>query len=234
MTPDRTPVPYGTVTRLWTQLDADEQSRQAQRLLGIPLDTARIDRPDPSTEQQYLRLVLAARAHDEVAFAWLTTTHRPLLMHRGRALLATDPEEWGAVALELLHDTIHHIDLADGRWLRSRMTQRLHRLMSRHIRVQLRHAAHEAPTAPSVLLVQEQAFELIDADPHLDLSAAIATALGRLDDATRDGLQARVEERTVSSVAQYHDVSYETLRKRVYRARQRLRPELAAYHRTAA
>ena len=135
---DLTPAPYGTLTRRWTHLSPADKDREARRLVGVARVQARIEQPDATTGQHYVQLVAAGQASDEVALAWLATTHRPLLLDRGRALFAIDPQEWGSVALELLHRTVHDADLDDGRWLRSTITQRLHRVMVREVRSYLR------------------------------------------------------------------------------------------------
>lgn len=231
---DPTPAPYGTVTRRWTELNRDDQDREARRLVGVGIDHARIDRPDATTGHHYVQLVAAGKTNDDLALAWLATTHRPLLLERGRALFATDAQEWGSAALELLHRTVHEADLGEGRWLRSTVSQRLHRLMVREVRLHLRRRAWEHPADPSTFWLHAAAVEPVDSDPHLDLSAAIATASGKLDSTTRAGLQALIEDRTLASVAADHAIDAATLRQRIHRARHRLRPELAAYHRAAA
>ncbi len=234
MTCDLTPAPYGTLTRRWTQLSPADEDHEALRLVGVARTKARIEQPDEATGQHYVQLVAAGKTNDEIALAWLATTHRPLLLDRGRALFASDPQEWGSVALELLHRTVHEADLDDGRWLRSTITQRLHRLMVRHVRSHLRLQAREEVTDPTALRILNTAVQPVDTDPHLDLTAAIAVAFGRLDGATRDGLQALLEERSLASVAAAHHMSASTMRQRVHRVRDRLRPELAAYHRAVA
>jgi len=231
---DLTPAPYGTLTRRWTHLSPAAKDREAHRLVGVARVQARIEQPDATTGQHYVQLVAAGKANDEVALAWLATTHRPLLLDRGRALFAIDPQEWGSAALELLHRTIHDADLDDGRWLRSTITQRLHRLMVREVRSCLRLLAREEVTDPTSLRMSQRAVQPIDSDPHLDLTAAITTAFGRIDAATWDGLQALLEERSLASVAAAHHISASTMRQRVHRVRDRLRPELAAYHRAVA
>ncbi len=231
---DLTPAPYGTLTRRWTHLSPVDQDREARRLLGIPRTQARIERPDATTGQHYLQLVVAGRDNDEVALAWLATTHRPLLLDKGRVLFAADPEEWGSVAVEILHRTVCEADLDQGRWLRSTITQRLHRLMVREVRVQLRQRAREQLTDPTALRILNTAVPAVDTDPHLDLTAAIGSTVGQLDRATRAGLQALLEDRSLASVAAAHGMSDAAMRQRVHRLRDRLQPKLAGYHRAVA
>lgn len=234
MRPDLTPAPYGTLTRRWTQLSTADKDREARRLVGVSRVHARIERPDAATGHHYVQLVAAAKANDEVALAWLATSHRPVLLDRGRALFARDTEEWGSVALELLHRAVHTADLTDGQWLRSRMTHRLHRLMVRHVRDHLRQQAGEELTDPTEMRRLQASVPSVDTDPHLDLSAAITTACGRLDTATRAGIQALVEERCLADVAADHGMTAVAMRQRIRRVRTRLRPELANYHRAVA
>ena len=231
---DVTPAPYGTLTRRWTHLDAADQDREARRLVGVPRMQARIERPDASTGQHYVQLVEAGRANDEVALAWLATTHRPLLLDRGRALFAIDPQEWGSAAVEILHRAVCEANLDEGRWLRSAISQRLHRLMVREVRAQLRQRAREQLTDPTALRMLNTAGPAVDPDPHLDLAAAIDATCGQLDGATRAGLQALLEDRSLASVAAAHDLSAAAMRQRVRRVRDRLRPELDVYHRVVA
>jgi hypothetical protein len=231
---DLTPAPYGTLTRRWTHLSPADKDREARRLVGVARAEARIEQPDATTGQHYVQLVAAGKANDEMALAWLATTHRPLLLDRGRALFAIDPQEWGSAALELLHRTVHDADLDEGRWLRSTIAQRLHRVMVREVRSYLRLMAREEATDPTSLRMYHSAVQPIDSDPHLDLTTAIASAFGRIDAATWDGLQALLEERPLASVAAAHDMSASAMRQRVRRVRDRLRPELAAYQRAVA
>lgn len=125
---DTTPAPFGDVTRRWTALDSDARQRHAVRLLSCdcPGDVAvHVDRPGLDAGICYRQLVPAAAAGDPIALGWLATTHRPLLVARGRALLDHDPTEWGAVCLEVLHRTLASADLSEVRWLRRRVARRL-------------------------------------------------------------------------------------------------------------
>lgn len=99
---DTTPAPFGDVARRWSGLDDDQRQRHAARLLGCGCAgdvLAHVDSPGLDGGVCYQRLVPAATAGDPIALGWLATTHRPLLLTRGRPLLDRDPSEWGAVCL---------------------------------------------------------------------------------------------------------------------------------------
>ena len=53
---------------------------------------------------------MAAIDGDPIALGWITTTHRPLLISHGRALLERDASEWGAVCLEQLQRKIVYVN----------------------------------------------------------------------------------------------------------------------------
>jgi hypothetical protein len=231
---DPTPAPYGTVTRRWSWLTDPERDRHAHRLLGVDLAHAHIDRPELHTAEHYRQLLAAARGDDEIAFAWLACSHRPLLLVRGRALYTADVAEWGAVALEVLHATIHHVDLQQGRWLRSTVSQRLTRLMDQHVRAFRTARRHERLLEPQLLHRHAPPVPAVDADEHPELSAALATLLARLDVATRAGLIALADRDSLELVAAAHALTDTALRQRITRARHRLQPHLAAYHRPIA
>jgi hypothetical protein len=232
--PDTTPVPYGDLTRRWSSLSGPERDRHARRLVGAPVSQAAIDRPEAHTPCHYRRLLAAARAGDEIAFAWLACSHRPLLLTRGRALYRTDPAEWGAAALEVLHATVHHVEVGRGRWLRSTVTQRLAKQMDHRVRAYLRCHQHERLLEPRLLHLHAPPVPAVDADEHPELSAVLATLLGRLDAATRDGLIALADRESLQLVATAHALTNAALRQRITRARHRLQPQLAAYRRTVA
>jgi hypothetical protein len=106
---DSTPAPFGDVTRRWTSLEGDERQRQTVRLLGLGCAgdaLAHVDRPGLDAGACYRQLVPTGASGDPIALGWLATTHRPLLIARGRALLEHDPTEWGAACLEVLHRTL--------------------------------------------------------------------------------------------------------------------------------
>lgn len=229
---DHTPAPYGEVTRRWTELNEADRDYEARRLLGVPRLQARIERPT-ATSADYRHLVEAAVANDDVAFAWLATSHRPLLIARGRALLRDDPTEWGAVALEVLHITLHRVDPTEGRWLRSSVAQRLSARMNVEIRRHIDRHDREQLTDPTRLYVH---FPPVPdtRDVHAELSAALADMLGRLDDPTRDGLQALADRQPLEAVAAGHGITHAALRQRITRARHRLQPQLTPFLRTVA
>jgi hypothetical protein len=229
---DDTPAPYGEVTRRWTQLSEADRDHEARRLLGVTRLQAKIERPN-ATSTHYRQLVEAAIADDEVAFAWLATSHRPLLVARGRALLRDDPTEWGAVALDVLHTTLHRVDPGEGRWLRSTVAQRLSARMSAQIRRHIDRHDREELTDPTRLHLHLPP-DLDGQDVHTELSAALADMLGRLDDPTRDGLRALADRQPLEPVAAEHGLSHAALRQRVTRARHRLQPQLAPFMRTVA
>lgn len=230
---DDTPAPYGNVTRRWTQLSEVDRDHEARRLIGVTRLQARIERPN-ATSNHYRQLVEAAVADDEVAFAWLATSHRPLLIARGRALLRDDPAEWGSVALNVLHTTLHRADPTEGRWLRSTVAQRLSARMSAQVRRHLDRYDREELTDPARLHVHLPPDTAAGQDVHTDLSAALAELLARLDDPTRDGLCALANRHPLEAVAAEHGLSHAALRQRVTRARHRLQPQLAPFVRTVA
>lgn len=228
---DLLPPPFGDVTRRWTLLPASQRDRHALRLLGVSFDETRIDRPDATTADQYRRLVAAAVAEDAIAFAWLATSHRPLLLAHGRPLFEDDPSEWGAVCLEALHLTLAGVNPATGRWMRRRVALRLMSRMSDAVGRHVRRRTIERATDP--LIVSATDPPPVQTDTHLELSIALDRVLGRLEPATRDAFRALADERSLEEVARRHDVPTSTLRQRVVRARPRLQEQLAGYQRTA-
>ena len=229
---DDTPAPYGEITRRWTQLSEADRDHEARRLLGVTRLQAKIEQPN-ATSTHYRHLVEAAVAADEVAFSWLATSHRPLLIARGRALLRDEPAEWGAAALEVLHTTLHRVDPAEGRWLRSTVAQRLSARMNVHVRRHIDRQDREELTDPTRLHIHLPP-DADDRDVHTELSAALADMLGRLDVPTRDGLRALADRQPLETVAAAHGLSHAALRQRVTRARHRLQPQLAPFMRTVA
>jgi len=231
---DPTPAPFGDVTRRWTALDHDQRDLHAARLLGrdCPGDAvAHVDRPGLDGGACYRRLVPAAAAGDPIAIGWLATTHRPLLVARGRPLLDHDPTEWGAVCLEVLHRTLAGADLSEPRWLRRRVARKLINRLSRVIAQHLKRRARECPTDAASLYACQGAVPVWDFDPHPDLTLDLNRALDRLDEPTRESLLALANREPLAEVAARHGLSYAAVRQRVTRARQRLQPELAAYRR---
>jgi DNA-directed RNA polymerase specialized sigma24 family protein len=231
---DPTPAPFGDVTRRWTALDSDHRQRHAPRLLGSgcpgPL-VAHVDRPGLDAGACYRQLVPAATAGDPIALGWLATTHRPLLVARGRALLDHDPSEWGAVCLEVLHRTLAGADLSEPRWLRRRvaraLTSRLSKVVARHLDRRRR----ECPIAAASLHARQDPAPGWDWDPHPDLTLDLDRALHGLDAPTRDSLLALANHEPLAGIAARHGLSYAAVRQRVTRARRRLPPQLAAYRR---
>ena len=231
---DPTPAPYGEITRRFTHLSDSDAEHHARRLLGVGRLQASIERPDGASAGHYRQLVVAARGGDEVAFAWLATTHRPLLLARGRVLYASDPSKWGAVALEALHITLRRVDLDENRWLRRAVALGLSSRIGRHTKRQRTRSAAERPTDPTRFPIRIHPAGHAGHDPHPELSAALADLLGALDVPTRAGLRALADEQTLEPVADAHHVSHSALRQRVTRARHQLQPELATFVRTVA
>lgn len=225
---DPTPAPYGAVTRRWTALDDDARDSHAHRLLGVLVADAHIERPGPDHGVHYRRLVATAVEGDQHAFAWLATTHRPLLLTRGRALFQSDPSEWGSVCLELLHRTLRDTD-STGRWGRQQVAATLGRRLNKTVRDHLDRTRVEQPLRETVTA----RFAVDERDPHLDLSADLADALQELDPATRDGLTALADQVHLAEVAARHHISHDALRQRLVRARVQLRPQLETYRRSA-
>jgi DNA-directed RNA polymerase specialized sigma24 family protein len=231
---DSTPAPFGDVTRRWTSLEKAERQRQAVRLLGLGCAgdaLAHVDRPHLDAGACYLQLVPAAASGDPIALGWLATTHRPLLIARGRALFDHDPTEWGAACLEVLHRTLASADLSEAKWLRRRvartLTSRLSRVVAQHVNRRRR----ECPVATASLHARQDAATGWDWDPHPDLALALDRALDALDEPTRESLLALANHEPLVGVAARHGLSYDAVRQRVTRARKRLQPEFAAYRR---
>lgn len=225
---DCTPAPYGTLTRLWTALSDDERDLEAHRLVGVAFPETRIERPDENTAVHYQRLVEATRQGDTTAFAWLATSHRPLLLLRGQALFEDDPAEWGGAALELLHRTLQGANPC-GRWLRRSVSLRLSSRMTRITQAHLRQRRNERP------LVDDHVVHLgaYDPEPVPDLTADLTRLLGQLDAATREALIALSDHAPIAEVATRHQLTHAALRQRVVRARRQLQPALAGYRQPA-
>ena len=231
---DSTPAPFGDVTRRWTSLDSTQRQRHAVRLLGSGCAgdrIAHVDRPDLDAGACYRQLVPAGAAGDPIAVAWLATTHRPLMVARGRALLEHDPTEWGAVCLDVLHRTLATADLSETTWLRRRVARKLTSRLSKIVAAHLQRHRREYPTATASLHARPDAAPGCDWDPHPDLSLDLDRALDSLDAPTRDSLLALANREPLAGVAARHGLSYAAVRQRVSRARRRLQPELAVYRR---
>lgn len=232
---DPTPAPFGDLTRRWTQLTDQDRDHHTGRLLATACTDAcdgHVDRPGFDEGVCYRQLVVAGAAGDEVALGWLATSHRPLLITRGRVLLEQDPSEWGAVCLEAIHLTLVRIDLSVGRWLRRRVAHQLSRHVTRVVAGQLTRRRREHPTAPVVLQQASPTPCGPWSDPHPDLSLVLDQALAGLDAATRDGFLALANQQPIQTVADRHDLSPAAVRQRMSRARSQLQPQLTGYLRT--
>lgn len=236
---DATPPPLGDATRRWTQLSDADRDRHVARLLGHGCrgpDPRHVDRPSLDGGLCYQWLLLAAAAGDPIALGWLVTSHRPLLVARARPLLESDPTEWGAVCLEVLHTVITRADVSEPRWLRRRVVRRVTRALAANVARHLERRKHER-LIPASRLPTIPADSVPDpvVDPHLlDLSVELDRVLARFDAATRDGLVALAEHEPLTRVAERHGLSHAAIRQRVTRARRQLAPELAGYRRVAA
>lgn len=234
---DPTPPPFGDLTRRWTQLTDSQRDQHVRRLLGVCCaegHPAHVDRPGLDEGRCYRGLVPAAVAGDEVAIAWLATSHRPLLVARGHALLAHDPSEWGAACLEVLHTTLAKADTSEGRWLRRRVAQELTSRLSRVVSQHLARRRREYPTPPRVLHHTARPWYGQGWDPHPELTFAVDCALERLDAPTREALVALANQDPLAEIAARHGLSHAAVRQRVTRARKRLQPQLAGFRRTVA
>jgi DNA-directed RNA polymerase specialized sigma24 family protein len=161
----------------------------------------------------------------------VATTHRPLLLLRGRALFEHDPTEWGGVSLEVLYKTLVGANMRVGTWLRRRVSGRLARDVYRATRRHLAQQKHEPATDPSLVIREGNTRNGQEWIPHLEASADLELALSRMPAATRDGLLVAVTGECLADVARAHGLSYAALRQRVSRARRELRDQLARYHR---
>ena len=233
MLPDVLPAPYGDVTRRWTQLDPETRDTEAVRLVGVPLAAARVDSPDPSCHEQYLTVADAAVAGDEVAFGWLATSHRPVLLSSGRILFEHDPAEWGANSLELLYTALARSNRAAGPWLRRQVTLHLRGRMARLTRTHLARRGLERPIDPARLYGSGMDRVEPLRDPHPDLTIALERAVARFEPSTRDGLRAVATHEPLAAVAAAHQLSEPALRQRISRARRQMQPELTAFRRSA-
>lgn len=230
---DPTPAPFGNVTRRWTALESQHRRREPARLLGHGCAgdlLAHVDRPGLDDGACYRQLVPAGLAGESVALGWLATTHRPLLIVRGRALFEDDPTEWGSVCLELLHRTLVKADLSEVKWLRRRLVRGLTRDLSRVVGRHLDQRRREFLTASNDMWDVKRGNHW---DPHPDLTVHLDRLVGGLDAPTREALLARANHEPLVAVADRHDLSYAAVRQRVTRARKGLRPELSCYVRAA-
>lgn len=234
---DPTPAPFGEFTRRWTQLTVPARDDHARRLLDTPCAAegrAHVDRPGLDAGRCYRELLPSVAAGDQIAIGWLATSHRPLLVARGRALLEHDPTEWGAVCLEALHVTVITADLSEVRWLRRRVAQQLSGRVSRAVADHLEQRRREAPIAPTDLQSAASLDVSKPPDAQLELSVALDRAMGRLDAPTRDALRALANHEPLADVAERHGLTHAAVRQRLTRARRRLQPQLANFHRAVA
>jgi DNA-directed RNA polymerase specialized sigma24 family protein len=234
---DDTPAPLGDVTRRWTRLDDDNRDLHAARLLGrdcLGNRIAHVETPKIDDGVCYRRLVVAAIDGDPVALGWVATTHRPLLVSHGRALLERDPSEWGAVCLEQLHRIMVKADLSDARWLRRRIARQLVHRLGGIIADHLGRRHREEPVEPVWLSAHQAAAQAQAEVPDERLAEELGRLLAEVDLPTRDALLALADHEPLYEVADRHQLSYGALRQRVTRARKQLRSELAPYRRAAA
>lgn len=234
---DDTPAPLGDVTRRWAHLDDECRERHAARLLGLdcPGDRiAHVETPKVDDGACYHRLVIAALEGDPIALGWITTTHRPLLVSHGRALLERDPSEWGAVCLEQLHRIMVKADLAESRWLRRRIARQLVHRIGGIVADHLGRSQREEPVEPIQLSTHHAAVQAPSETTDDRLAEDLARLLSELDVASRDALLALAEHVPLYEIADRHELTYAAIRQRVTRARKQLRSELAAYRRVPA
>jgi hypothetical protein len=143
---DRLPAPYGAVTARFALLDPAERDRQSLRLLGVGYRQARIGC------DHYRQLAAATADGNEVALGWLATSHRALLLARGRILFNHhDPVEWGATALELLYRTLARANSAAGVWLRRQVVVHLSTRMLRAVDAHMTRVRVKQLTDPQAL-----------------------------------------------------------------------------------
>ena len=231
---DAIPAPFGDVTRRWCLLPQQDQDRHSRRLLGVALDEVSIERPvDVEQQRQYRALLDAALDGDAIAFAWLAHSHAPLLIARGRPLYHADPDEWGDTALEVLYQGLRRGSAAEGPWARRRVALHLCSRMSRAVKRYLDRTSHAQLVDPIQLTWQSGVHSPIDGDPHPDLTIAVDEALAELEPSVRAGLRAVSTLEPLGEVAAEHAISEALLRQRISRARRQLRPQLAAFSRSA-
>lgn len=234
---DDTPAPFGDVTRRWTRLEDVHRDLHVARLLGHNCPgnpIAHVETPKVDDGACYRRLVLAAIDGDPVALGWIATTHRPLLVSHGRALLERDPSEWGAVCLEQLHRIMVKADLSDSRWLRRRIARQLVHRVGGIVADYLGRCHREDLVEPIRLSAHQAAAQAYGDVSDEELAGELGRLLAQVDLATRDALLALADHEPLYEVADRHGLSYGALRQRVTRARKQLRSELATYRRAAA
>jgi hypothetical protein len=224
---DRLPAPYGAVTARFALLDPCERDRQSVRLLGVGYRQARIVKPDRVGCDHYRKLAVAAADGDEVALGWLASSHRALLLARGRVLFDHDPVEWGATALELLYRTLVRANPAAGVWLRRQVVVHLSTRMLRAVDAHMTRVRVEQLTDPQALRDSACAVAGPDDDPHPQLTVALRQALAGLPGSTVATLCASAAREPLDAIVAETGLSDATLRQRATRARRQLRVELA-------
>lgn len=229
---DDTPRPFGDLTRRWTLLTPTDQHDHACRLLAGGCDApdlTHVDDPGLDDGACYRRLVLAARAGDDVAWGWVADTHRPTLLRHGRWVMVDDPGEWGVLAFDILVRVVTRTDPAarDEQWLRRHVAGRLVREMSLARQRLHRRRQVELLADPAVLVQLDR--PCVWGRPGSDTVEVIAAAIAQLDIPTRHALLEVADGGTINDVAAIHGLPYKTLHQRVRRARQQLRPQLAGY-----
>lgn len=223
--------PFGQIVRRWQSLDPAGRDEQSRRIVGVAFADARIETPDAECHHHYQRLVITALTGDAVALGWLADTHRPLLLARGRLLFEQDPAEWGASSVEAMLAAAHWVDAGSGGpWLRRQVAQQITHRMRRLVERELARREVEQACDPARLPRIEVAG---DPEPHPQLSDALEQMLSELDGPTSAGLQAVAMRLPLASVAADHGLTHAALKQRVSRARRALRPQLAAFARSA-
>jgi DNA-directed RNA polymerase specialized sigma24 family protein len=230
---DATPAPYGDLTRRWNRIPTAARAARARPLIVGACESPAVEHvDDPGLDDGacYWQLVSSAHAGNELAWGWLAATHCPTLLRHGRWLMEDDPGEWGVVAFDVFVRAIGVADLRTGRWLRRRLAGRLVREMSAVRRRLQRRSSFEMSIDPSVL----SRFERPVVGSGSELAEVIDLAIMEFDQPTRDALLEIAHGGCVRDVARDHGLPYMTLHQRVWRARERLRPQLAGFVRAAA
>jgi DNA-directed RNA polymerase specialized sigma24 family protein len=150
-----------------------------------------------------------------------------MLVARGRLLFDRDPTEWSGASLEVLLAALRYAEAQPpGPWLRRQVAQQIGHRFGRIVRRELARYRAERACDPAQLPTFERH---VETDPHPQLTDALEGALGRLDPASRAGLQAVARQLPLAPVADAHQLTHAALRQRLVRARRQLRPQLAAF-----
>lgn len=118
--------------------------------------------------------------------------------------------------------------------MRRRVAQQLSNRLAREVAAYLDRRRREALTAPADLRTPPSSRRAQEWDPQLDLSLALDCALRHLDPPTLDALHALADRRPLAEIARRHGLTHAAVRQRLTRARRRLQPELANFHRVVA